>query len=181
MGPEPKDAFQKLKAYFAPRNKGNIIKFIRDNAAFHYAGFDYGKALKDLADGEDKIYLAEHPANSLYYIGEAANWRALIQILHDTPEMGIVADAAAEKRLEKSIDEKYRDAFNSINRQISEVNYQMHLFLYGVIKVVVDRTLGKDWERGQHEMISVSGAPKPYDVALPTLVDMEAARSKEDS
>ena len=175
-----KVAYQKLNAYFAPVNKGNVIKFIRDNAAFHYAGFDYGKALKDLADGEDKIYLAEHPANSLYYVGEAANWRALVSILQDMPDTTSAAslDEAVEKHLEKSIDEKYRETFTAINRHINDVNYQMHTFLYGVIKVVIERTLGKDWEHGEHEIISVSGAPNPYDVALPTLVDMEAARTQ---
>jgi hypothetical protein len=178
-----KDAYQKLKAYFAPSNKGNVIKFIRDTAAFHYAGFDYGKTLNDLAEGEDKIYVAEHPANSLYYIGEAANWRALVRILQDMPDATSTASPAGviEKPLEKSIDEKYRETFTVINRHINDINYQMHAFLYGVIKVVIERTLGKDWEHGEHEMIAISGAPNPYDVALPTLVDMEAARTQSDA
>ncbi len=90
-------------------------------------------------------------------------------------------DEVIEKHLGRSIDDKYRATFTTINRHINDINYQMHTFLYGVIKVVIERTLGKDWENGEHEMISITGAPNPYDVALPTLVDMEAARTQGDT
>jgi len=172
-----KEAFRALTAYF----KGNnVIKVIRDNAAFHYSGFDYGKALKELADGEEKVYLAQHPANTLYYVGEAVNWRALIQKIRDIPEVEKELSAAGEG-VEDSIDSRNRSAFNVLTRHVNDTNGYMHALLYGLIKSVIDKALGEDWANTEHEMISILGAPNPYDVAIPTLINIEAAQQPDNS
>lgn len=153
LEPPAKSAYTKLSTYFDQKNKHNVIKFLRNNAGFHYSGFDYGKSLKDLADGEDKIYLAQHPANSVYYIGEAANWRSLMLLLRDTIALdevhdvieGTPAAAAIEAHLENSVDVDYRRGFNVVNRHISYLNFEMHLFLHGVISITIERALGKNW------------------------------------
>ena len=186
LEPPAKSAYTKLSTYFDQKNKHNVIKFLRNNAGFHYSGFDYGKSLKDLADGEDKIYLAQHPANSVYYIGEAANWRSLMLLLRDTIALdevhdvieGTPAAAAIEAHLENSVDVDYRRGFNVVNRHISYINFEMHLFLYGVISITIERALGKNWHVAEREMINIMGAPNPYDVALPTFVDMDAAKAQ---
>src|SRR5262249_31612095 len=45
------------------------LKIIRDKTAFHYDRLNLTEAADNLAAGENSLYLAQHPANSLYYMG----------------------------------------------------------------------------------------------------------------
>ena len=67
-----------LRNYFGDRNyKSSPLKFVRDTTAFHYGGLDFGESLKNLAKGENDIFLAQRPANTLYWIGTALVFRTL--------------------------------------------------------------------------------------------------------
>ena len=181
------ESFARLKAYFDQKNKQNIVKFLRNRAGFHYHGFDYGRSLKHVAEGEDKVYLAQHPANSFYYLGEAANWRSLMLLMQDEINLDsayeIIEDTPVatevELTLSRDVDEGYRQAFNLVNKHINHVNWQMHLFLYGIISTTIEAALGANWAAGEHEVTTITGAPNPFDVTLPTFVNMEAARQEK--
>jgi len=62
-----------LTDYFGktPSFKDSALKIIRDKTAFHYDRLSLAGAADNLAAGENSIYLAQHPANSLYYMGSA--------------------------------------------------------------------------------------------------------------
>ena len=45
-----------------------------------------------MAAGENSLYLAQHPANSLYYVGSALVFRAIFAMIADK------ADGAANRR-----------------------------------------------------------------------------------
>ncbi len=63
--------------------KDNALKIIRDKTAFHYDRINLTEAVDNLASGENSIYLAQHPANSLYYLGSALVFRAAFTMIAD--------------------------------------------------------------------------------------------------
>jgi hypothetical protein len=73
-----------LITYFGDKNwKKSPIKLVRDTTAFHYSGIDMGQALNHIADRKNIIHLAEHPANTLYYLGSAVVFRTIFAMVVD--------------------------------------------------------------------------------------------------
>ena len=84
-----------LRDYFGESNfKNNAVKIIRDKTAFHYDGLDLGQAINNLGARENIMHLAEHPANTLYYLGSAVRSRAVFTFIADrvTPSAGRTFD-----------------------------------------------------------------------------------------
>jgi hypothetical protein len=65
----PPDVVARLTDYFGKDKpfKDCALKIIRDKTAFHYDRLNLTEAADNLAAGENSLYLAQHPANSLYY------------------------------------------------------------------------------------------------------------------
>ena len=59
------------------------LEIIRDKTAFHYDRLNLTEATDNLAAGENSLYLAQHPANSLYYMGSALVFRAIFAMIAD--------------------------------------------------------------------------------------------------
>jgi len=77
-----------LTDYFGKRQPFNdtALKIIRDKTAFHYDRLNLTEAADNLAAGENSLYLALHPANSLYYMGSALVFRAAFAMIADSAE-----------------------------------------------------------------------------------------------
>jgi hypothetical protein len=63
--------------------KDNALSFIRDKTAFHYDKLNLEQASDNLADNENTLYIATHPANSLYYMGSALIFRTAFAMIAD--------------------------------------------------------------------------------------------------
>src|SRR6516165_2074201 len=61
----------------------SALKIIRDKTAFHYDRLNLTEAADNLAACENSLYLAQHPANSLYYMGSALVFRAIFAMIAD--------------------------------------------------------------------------------------------------
>lgn len=82
---EQSDSLKWLAGYFGDGKpfKNNALKIIRDKTAFHYDQMDLNEASAGLAAGESSVYLAQHPANSLYYMGSAIVFRTAFAMISD--------------------------------------------------------------------------------------------------
>jgi hypothetical protein len=68
--------------------KSSSLKTIRDKTGFHYdTNVNLKEAVDNLAVGENSIYLAQHPANGLYYIGSALVFRTIFVMIADKAGM----------------------------------------------------------------------------------------------
>jgi hypothetical protein len=80
------------------------LKIIRDKTAFHYDRLNLTEAADNLAAGENSLYLAQHPANSLYYMGSALVFRAIFAMIADKAHgagLGMGRLRLCEKRFER--------------------------------------------------------------------------------
>jgi hypothetical protein len=68
LKPAHQASLQWLTDYFGKDKpfKDSALKIIRDKTAFHYDRLKLTEAADNLAAGENSLYLAQHPANSLY-------------------------------------------------------------------------------------------------------------------
>jgi hypothetical protein len=85
LKPDHKASLNWLKDYFGvdPLSKDNALTIIRDKTAFHYDKLNLEQAVNHLAEKENNVYLAQHPANSLYYVGSALVFRAAFAMIAD--------------------------------------------------------------------------------------------------
>jgi hypothetical protein len=79
------------------------------------------EAADNLAVGENSLYLAQHPANSLYYMGSALVFRAIFAMIADKADGA--PNCSHEVRVHKSTNIALDDA--------SKTNWHMHAVLYG--------------------------------------------------
>ena len=142
--------------------KDSALKIIRDKTAFHYDRLNLTEAADNLASGENSIYLAQHPANSLYYMGSALVFRAAFAMIADRADG--VANGNHEERVHKGTKIALDDA--------SKANWHMHALLYGLIKLLMDDVLGQPAEDQQQVRINVLDAPPPEKVGIPAFIDM---------
>jgi len=142
--------------------KDSALKIIRDKTAFHYDRLNLTEAADNLASGENSIYLAQHPANSLYYMGSALVFRAAFAMIADRADG--VANGNHEERVHKGTKIALDDA--------SKANWHMHALLYGLINLLMDDVLGQPAEDQQQVRINVLDAPPPEKVGIPAFIDM---------
>ena len=102
-----------LTDYFGKRQpfKDSSLKIIRDKTAFHYDRLNLAEAADNLAAGENSLYLAQHPANSLYYMGSALVFRAAFAMIADMAEAA--ANDSHEERVLKGTKIALDDAARS--------------------------------------------------------------------
>jgi hypothetical protein len=140
----------------------SALKIIRDKTAFHYDRLNLTEAADNLATGENSIYLAQHPANSLYYMGSALVFRAAFAMIADKAE-GTV-NGSHEERTHKGTKIALEDA--------SKANWHMHALLYGLIKLLMEDVLGHPLENLEQVRINVLDAPPPEKVGMPAFIDI---------
>jgi hypothetical protein len=142
--------------------KKTSIKFVRDTTAFHYAGLDFGQALNNLAPGEADIYLATHPANTLYYAGSSLVFRTLFA--------EIAATATNTAQMPHS--DRVAKGYKVLSEDLQFANYHMHVLLYGLIKALLEQALGGPLQVDQMTEFKILGAPAPEAVGLPTWINI---------
>jgi hypothetical protein len=153
-----------LTDYFGKRQpfKDNALKIIRDKTAFHYDRLNLTEAADNLAAGENGLYLAQHPANSLYYMGSALVFRAAFAMIAD--KAGAAVNDNHAERVLKGMKIALDEA--------AKVNLHMHALLYGLIKLLMDDVMGQPAENEQQVRINVLDAPSPERVSIPACIDI---------
>jgi hypothetical protein len=116
-----------VRDYFAA-GRSNVLKIIRDKTAFHYDKLNMDEAIFGLAARENVVYLAEHPANSLYYIGSSLVFRSVFAMIADGAQ-----DTAA-----LSHGERTNLGFRIACDEVQNANWHMHLVLYGLINGLLE-------------------------------------------
>jgi hypothetical protein len=159
---------QWLTDYFGRNN--SAIKIIRDKTAFHYDQLNLTEAADNLAAGEDSLYLAQHPANSLYRMGSVLVFRAIFTMIADTSDAATIG--THEDRVTRGASLALKDAMTA--------NTHMHTLLYGLIRLLMD-DLGGLAKNAQQVRINVSDAPPPARVAIPAFIDIGPGRPAKGS
>jgi hypothetical protein len=163
LKPEHKASLDWLDDYFGIGElKDNALKIIRDKTAFHYDRLNLDETMSNLAVGENSIYLAEHPANSLYFMGSALVFRAAFAMIADRAQQ--LGGAGHENRVREGMRIAMEDA--------SQANWHMHLLLYGLIEILLEEVLGHPLENLDQVRINVLDAPAPEKVGIPTFIDI---------
>jgi hypothetical protein len=154
-----------LTDYFGKQQpfKDSVLKIIRDKTAFHYDRLNLTEAADNLAAGENSLYLAQHPANSLYYVGSALVFRATFAMIADKAGASAANDDHAE-RVHKGTKIAIDDA--------AKVNLHMHAVLYGLIRLLMDDVMGQPAEDVQQVRIDILDAPSPERVGIPAFIDI---------
>jgi len=153
------DSLDWLINYFG---KESALKIIRDKTGFHYDRLNLTEAADSLAAGENSIYLAQHPANCLYYMGSTLVFRAAFATISDKANGAAVG--SHEERVLQGAKIALEDA--------SKANWHMHLLLYGLITLLMNDVLGRPAENEQQVRINVVDAPRPEKVGLPAFIDI---------
>lgn len=141
--------------------KESALKLIRDKTAFHYDRLNLTEAADNLAPGENSLYLAQHPANTLYYMGSALVFRAIFSMIADKADGA--ASRSRENRTARGTTIALEDASNA--------NLHMHTLLYGLIRLLTDDVLGTN-ENEQQVRINVLDAPAPERIGIPAFIDI---------
>jgi hypothetical protein len=164
LDPEHQESLRWLTDYFGKYKpyKDSTLKIIRDKTAFHYDRLNLSEAADNLAAGENGLYLAQHPANSLYYLGSALAFRAIFAMIANKADGP--ANGSRKDRTVRGFSIALDDARNA--------NQHMHLLLYGLILLLMDDVLGQPAENEQLVPINVRDAPAPERVGIPTFIDI---------
>jgi hypothetical protein len=142
--------------------KDSALKIIRDKTAFHYDRLNLTEAADNLAAGENSLYLAQHPVNSLYYMGSALMFCAIFAMIADK------ADGAANGSHEERVIKGTKIALDDA----SKANWHLHTLLYGLIQLLMDDVMGQPAENAQQVRINVLDAPPPERVGIPAFIDI---------
>jgi len=165
LGPEHRKSLEWLKDYFGSDEKSLkpcAIRIIRDKTAFHYDKLNLDEAVNHLARHENTVYLAQHPANSLYYLSSAVVFLGIFALIAD--KAGDTSSLTHDDRTKEGARIATEDAKNA--------NFHMHQLLYGLIDQLLERTVGKPLTSLSQTRIPIRGAPDPEKVGLPAFVDM---------
>jgi hypothetical protein len=162
------ESLQWLSDYFG-RNT-SAIKIIRDKTAFHYDQLNLTEAADNLATGEESLYLAQHPANSLYPMGSALVFRAIFAMIADNSDGATVG--THEDRVIRGASIAQEDAMTA--------NTHLHNVLYGLIRLLMD-DLGVLAKSAQQVRINVSDVPTPARVGIPAFIDIGPGRTATGS
>jgi hypothetical protein len=153
-----------LRAYFEP-TRTSAIKIIRDKTAFHYDNLNMIEAVSNLSTKENVVYLAQHPANSLYYMGSSLVFGSLF---------AMVADGARDTT-GLSHGERTNLGFRIATEEIQNANRHVHLLLYELINGLLEVAVGDPLHKLEHTRIRIEDAPDPDHVGLPAFIDIGPA------
>lgn len=119
-----------------------------------------------MAERENVVHLAEHPANTLYYLGSAVAFRAIFSLIADR----------AKPPGGRSFDERLGDGFGIAVEDVKAANWHQHQVLYGFIKAMMEEVF-VDQLRADPEITTVANPPSPEIIGLPPWVDMHRMKS----
>ena len=152
-----------LRDYFGDgKPKDTPLRTIRDKTAFHYDRLNLDEAADNLSAPECRVYLAEHPANGLYYVGSALVFRTVFSMIADQ-----AMDTAG-----MSSGEQMAAGVRITHQHVNQANLHLHNVLYGVIAFLMEQAFGKPLVSVEQLRIPVIGAPKPEQVGLPMFLDV---------
>jgi hypothetical protein len=148
-----------LKNYFGEPGsiRDSRLRITRDKAAFHYDKLNLDRAIDNLGDAEDRVYLAQHPVNTVYYLGSALVFRSLFASF--VPE---AEEADHGARVKQGVDLTLAD--------VQEANFNMAEVLYGLVAFLLDKAF--DIDKLEQLRIPIKDAPKTSAIALPMFVDI---------
>jgi hypothetical protein len=118
--------------------------------------------VNDVSQPECRVYLAEHPANALYYAGSALIFRMVF---------AMIADQAMDTKAMSGI-ERMAAGVKIALADLNEANFHLHTLLYRLIAPLLDRANGKPTEEIEQLRIPVVGVPKPTMVGLPMFINV---------
>ena len=152
-----------LKAYFGEGKPNDTpLRTIRDKTAFHYDRLNLDEAANSLTMPESRVYLAQHPANGLYYVGSALVFRAVFST---------IADQAMDTSAMNG-DERMAAGVKITLQHVNEANLHLHNVLYEIIALLMEKAFGKPLATVEQLRIPVVGAPKPEEIVLPMFLDI---------
>ena len=150
LSAEHKASLAWLKDYFGDSPlKENPLRTIRDKAAFHYDKLNLEQAVTSLAAHENVVYLAEHPANSLYYVGSSLVFRTVFAMIADS----------ASTTTGLTHGERTNEGFRITIEDSKAANWHMHLVLYGLMRHLLEIALAKPLDALDQVRINVSAHP----------------------
>jgi hypothetical protein len=170
LNAEHKKSLAWLRDYFGlpDRLKETPLRTIRDKTAFHYDKLNLDQAVDALAPPECRVYLAQHPANTVYYAGSALVFRTVFAAIADK-----ASDASSLTNAERM-----KTGVDITLAHVNEVNLHLHNVLYGLIEHLLSQVFGKPTEDAEQLRIQVLGAPKPTSVGLPMFIDIGQPKDK---
>lgn len=151
-----KENLEWLRTYFKVRQ--NPIRIIRDKTAFHYHKLNLNEASEQLVSPENRIYLAQHPANTVYYAGSALVFRSVFAMI-GTDE-------------QKPREQWVQDGINKTFADVEQVNWRMNDVLYSIVAALIPEAFGKPLDEIEQLRLPIEGAPKPTKVGLPMFLDL---------
>jgi hypothetical protein len=151
-----------LKQYFRDPSKENALRTIRDKTAFHYDKLNLEQSVTSLGEHENAVYLAQHPANILYYVGSSVVFRTVFAMIADQG-----AETTGLTHGERTI-----KGFRITRDEVEVVNLHMHNVLYGLVRYLLDNAFSKPLDARAQIRIPVLNAPKPEMVGLPAFIDI---------
>ena len=122
-----------------------------------------GQAVKSLTAEEKTFHIANHPVNTLYWIGSA--------VVFGTIFAEIALKANPTNTL--TYGERIQDGFNLLHNDVKEANVHLHEVLYGLIKGLLEDALGHPLDDG--DVTTIDDVPTSRQVALSPWVDITPA------
>ncbi len=160
LSAQQRQSLEWLKTYFGEvSQKTNALRTIRDKTAFHYDKLNLAQAMEQTGKEAHRVYLAQYPANSLYYAGSAFVFETVF---------AMIADQAADTT-KMTLMERMREGVKIALDDVNDVNIHMHALLYGLLYGFLKPSLDAE----QHQVrVEVKDAPKSTQVALPMFLDI---------
>jgi hypothetical protein len=150
-----------LRSYFSV--KETALRIIRDKTGFHYdRQLNLDDAIAEVTESERRVYLAQHPANGLYYLASSLVFRTVFAMIADSA--GDTTGLSQIERMAKGVAIALAD--------IEEVNVHLHNVLYGLIAAALESPEGAPLADPERILIPIVDAPSPKIVALPMFIDI---------
>ena len=115
-----------------------------------------------MAELENTVYVAQHPVNSLYYLGTALVFRTIFTAVADKAQ---IADGLSH-------DDRTKAGTGLVTEDAKRANFHMHIVLYGLISYLLENALKVPLEQLDQIRIPIIDAPDPEKVALPSFIDI---------
>jgi hypothetical protein len=142
--------------------KNNALRTIRDKTAFHYDKLNLDQAIDNLAGNENAVYLAQHPANTLYYLGSALVFRSVFATIAKNSHGETGGDYGEQSHV----------GFDIAQKAITDANLHIHSVLYGLIENLMNTVIGVPLVTLEQIRTQINGAPKAEMVGLPPFIDI---------
>ena len=144
-----------LREYFSGKGANDKpIVMLRNNTAFHYGGLDMGQAVKNLAAEEKTFHIADHPVNTLYWIGSAVVFGTIFA------EIALKANPADTR----SHVELVQVGLDLLLRDVNQANFYLPQLLFGLIKGLLEDALGQPLGAG--DVTTIEGLQASRQIAL---------------